>query len=85
MGFFSLANDFYLLRSLVVYSDVVAVPHLEKDVMMVRVFGPWNEVAFEYFASLASYSEEAADVGAGLFELTEDFSMVSFQFGRCQP
>ena len=36
--FFSLANDFYLLRSFVVYSDVVAVPHLEKDVVMVRVF-----------------------------------------------
>ena len=84
MRFFPLANDFYLLRSFVVYSDVVAVPHFEEDVVMVSVFGPWDEVAFEYFARLASYFEEASDMGAGLLELTEDFSMVSFQFGRCQ-
>ena len=82
--FFSSANDFYLLRSFVVYSDIVAVPHLQKNVVMVRIFGPWDKVAFEYFASFAGYSEEASDVGTGLLELTEDFSMVSFQLGRCQ-
>ena len=83
--YFSSTNDFYLLRSFVVYSDIVAVPHLQKNVVMVSVFGPWDEVAFEYFARLASYFEEAADMGAGLLELAEDFSVVSFQFGRCQP
>ena len=67
-----------------VYSDVVAVPHLEEDVVMVRVFGPWDKVAFECSPSLTGYPEEAANVGAGLLELAEDYSMVSLQFRRCQ-
>ena len=76
-----MADDFDLLGSLVVYSYIVAVLHLEENVVSVRILRPGDEVAFEYLARIAGYSEEAANTGPCLLQMGENFSVVSFQLG----
>jgi len=59
-------------------SDVVAVLHLEKNVVTVRILRAGNKIAFEYFTGFAGYSEETADLRASLRELVKDLTMISF-------
>jgi len=83
VGLFSSSNDLYLLGSLMMNSNVVAAPHLEKDVVTIGIFRSRDEVAFKDVSGPAGNSDEAANLGTCFLEMIKDFSMISFQFGRC--
>jgi len=59
-------------------SDIVPVPQLEDDVMMIPILIPRYQVALVYLTFLGRDSNDVADSGLCLLQMLEYLSLVSF-------
>jgi len=80
VGLLPFPYDFDFLSSFKVYSDIVAVSHLEENMVSIGVLGTGYQEPLENLARLGSYPEKTAYSSTRLFQMVEDFTVITFQF-----